>query len=56
MTSRSMVGGIICRKLDSGESCSSSISRASFLNADLHFPRNVFFVSPVDEVRVLIER
>ncbi len=44
MASGFMTGGAVWRKLDKGESCSGSISMASFLNADLHLPRNVFFV------------
>ncbi len=55
MTGRFMGGGAVHRKLENGESCSRSISMASFLNADLHLPRNVFFVSPTDEARVVVD-
>ncbi len=50
-----MMGGAVQRKLDKGESCSGSASMASFLNTDFHLPRNVFFVSPTDEVRVVVD-
>ncbi len=55
IASRGVVGRVVSRKLDNRESCSGNISIASFLNADLHLPRNVFFVSPMDEARVLIK-
>ncbi len=50
-----MMRGAVWRKLDKGESCSGSISMASFVNADLHLPRNVFFISPMDEARVVVD-
>ncbi len=38
-----------------GASCSGNISIASFLNTDFHLPRNIFFISPVEDARVLVD-